>query len=322
MISSIFFIAPLLSLATLEEQRSTGSGAILLNLTNGHACHRRASDGTRPRPHGFLPHHQSSRRRAMNNPFRNQDRDRQQDRGRWTEQGQDGGYYGDGARSQGQDWGRDRSYERNSPYAQGQGGYARDHDQGHGQYGAPSQGASAGQANWGGNYGQSAGDQWNTRSGPGSQSSWHGQMNMGPSGYDQGRSQGMDSGGWSQGGGHGQPSYGQLPSNQSWGQSSYGQGSPSSYGQTSPGRQQSGSHHDFEPDYLHWREQQMANYDRDYHEWRNEKRQKFSSDFEGWRTSRGPAVQAENSVVGDVTDGGGGSQTHAKALHEDKPAKH
>ncbi|WP_255984854.1 hypothetical protein, partial [Klebsiella pneumoniae] len=83
---------------------------------------------------------------------------------------------------------------------------------------------------------------------------------------------------------------------------------------------QAGAHHDFEPDYLHWRDQQMAAYDRDYSQWRDEKRQKFSSDFEGWRSSRGPQVQAENSVVGDVADGGDGSQTHAREAHGDKPA--
>ena len=263
----------------------------------------------------------------MNNPFRNQDRDRQADRGRWTEQGQDGGWYGDASRGQSHDPGRDRSYERNSPYAQGQGGYAQDRDydqgrgEGYGQYDRGQSYARSAQSNWGGNYGQPAfggGDQWNTRLGAGQHSSYYGQANMGPSGYDQGRSQGMESGGWSQGGGYGGSSSGRA---------SYGAGRYDAYGRREPWQdasrpQQSGSHHDFEPDYLHWREQQMANYDRDYHDWRNEKRQKFSSDFEGWRSSRGPAVQAENSVVGDVTDGGGGSQTHAKALHEDKPAKH
>lgn len=240
----------------------------------------------------------------MNNPFRNQDRDRQPDRGRWTEQGQDGGWYGEPSRSQSQDWGRERSYERNSPYAQGQGGYAQDRRADYGQ-GPGSQ--ERDQPNWGGNYGQSAfggGDPGNARRGGGSPVSWQGQMNMGPSGHDQGRAQGMQSGGWSQGG-----DYGRSERGQAWG------------GPSQESRQQ-GSHHDFEPDYLHWREQQMAKCDRDYAEWRNEKRQKFSSDFEGWRNSRGPGLQAENSVVGDVTDGGGGSQAHAKEMHGDKPAKH
>jgi len=260
----------------------------------------------------------------MNNPFRNSDRDRDQDRSRWTEQGQTGGWY-DGSRdqgrqSQGPDWGRERSDMRSSPYAQGQGGYSQ---------GGYSQGGAMGQSSQyddfnrsvgGQQSGQSGGDRWNAQSGAGSQSSWYGQANMGPSGYDQGRSQGMDHAGWNQGGQSGSP-YAQGGYGQS-GQSSYSQGSQGSSYQGSQGSQAQGSHHDFEPDYLHWREQQMQNYDRDYRDWRDEKRQKFSSDFEGWRTSRGPQVQAENSVVGDVTDGGTGSQAHAKEAHGDKPAKH
>lgn len=62
---------------------------------------------------------------------------------------------------------------------------------------------------------------------------------------------------------------------------------------------------DYEPDYLHWREQQMLKFDRDYDDWRSEKRQKFSSDFDTWRTSR-------NSIVENVSDGGTGSQKDVK----------
>ncbi|MFJ6024052.1 hypothetical protein ACIQC9_05590 [Brevundimonas sp. NPDC092305] len=71
------------------------------------------------------------------------------------------------------------------------------------------------------------------------------------------------------------------------------------------------SHHDFEPDYLHWREQQMSNFDRDYHDWRSERREKFSTDFTSWRDSR-PRVKAENPIVGDVADGGTGDAREAK----------
>lgn len=71
------------------------------------------------------------------------------------------------------------------------------------------------------------------------------------------------------------------------------------------------SRHDFEPDYLHWREQQMSNFDRDYHDWRSERREKFSSDFDSWRSSR-PQVQAENPIVGDVTDGGTGDASEVR----------
>jgi hypothetical protein len=74
------------------------------------------------------------------------------------------------------------------------------------------------------------------------------------------------------------------------------------------------AHHDFEPDYLHWREQQMSTLDKDYSDWRNERRQKFSSDFDSWRQTRahGPKIEGENPVVGDVSDGGVGTQ-HKKS---------
>ncbi|GAA0620911.1 hypothetical protein GCM10009422_15790 [Brevundimonas kwangchunensis] len=71
------------------------------------------------------------------------------------------------------------------------------------------------------------------------------------------------------------------------------------------------SRHDFEPDYLHWREQQLSGFDRDYHDWRSERREKFSADFDNWRSSR-PQVQAENPIVGDVTDGGTGDASEVK----------
>ncbi|MGA0544104.1 hypothetical protein ACO2Q1_02390 [Brevundimonas sp. VNH65] len=63
---------------------------------------------------------------------------------------------------------------------------------------------------------------------------------------------------------------------------------------------------DYEPDYLHWREQQMSKFDRDYDDWRSERRQKFSSDFDTWRSTRG------NAIVENVSDGGTGSQKDVK----------
>lgn len=71
------------------------------------------------------------------------------------------------------------------------------------------------------------------------------------------------------------------------------------------------SNHDFEPDYLHWREQQMSNFDRDYHDWRSERREKFSADFDNWRSSR-PKVQADNPIVGDISEGGTGDASKIK----------
>jgi hypothetical protein len=50
--------------------------------------------------------------------------------------------------------------------------------------------------------------------------------------------------------------------------------------------QRAGVHHDLEPDYLHWRDTQLQNFDRDYHSWRDERRTKFSNEFETWRQQR------------------------------------
>ena len=43
---------------------------------------------------------------------------------------------------------------------------------------------------------------------------------------------------------------------------------------------------DYDPDYRHWRSEQMKQFDSDYDEWRKERRKKFSEDFNTWRSSR------------------------------------
>ncbi|MBA4805654.1 MAG: hypothetical protein H2038_13475 [Brevundimonas sp.] len=105
----------------------------------------------------------------------------------------------------------------------------------------------------------------------------------------------------------GYPSHGYAPGAQIWEGSGRGMG-----GQTH-------EHHDFEPDYLHWREQQLSAFDDDYRSWRDERRQKFSSDFSSWRQNRPRSeaggehhTPAENPIVGDVSDGGVGDATEAK----------
>ena len=105
--------------------------------------------------------------------------------------------------------------------------------------------------------------------------------------------------------GQGYASHGYAPGSQIWEGSGRGMG-----GQTH-------EHHEFEPDYLHWREQQMSAFDKDYSDWRNERRQKFSSDFDSWRQSRprrgaSHHTPAENPIVGDVSDGGTGNAVEAK----------
>lgn len=78
------------------------------------------------------------------------------------------------------------------------------------------------------------------------------------------------------------------------------------------------SDNDHDPDYRHWREQQMRGFDEDYAAWRNERREKFSSDFDTWRRNRprndgrGPQVEADNPIVGDVSDGGTGDLSKKK----------
>jgi hypothetical protein len=297
MMIAAFRIAPS-CVAILAEQRSAAWCATRRNLTNGHACHRIVSRGTAPRPRGFSLHRKSLRRCPMNNPFRTHDRDRRPERPRWAEQGQTGAYYGTGREP-------DLYSERQETRGDGRGDYnrfnreaasrrdAEDYRSSQGyrgferedrDHGPRSERRDFDGPNWGGAYGGSAFD-------AGRRDDWDTRY-----GYDRPRST-----------------------------ADYDRGRYEDYGRREPwqnaSRPQPTSQHDYEPDYLHWRDQQMANYDRDYQDWRAEKRQKFSSDFADWRNARGPQVQAENTVVGDVTDGGGGSQAHAKEQHEGK-AKH
>lgn len=223
----------------------------------------------------------------MQNPFRTHDqderrerddprweaRDRRQDEGRsWA--GGDGGRVADRFRGQGYDspdW-RDRDANRSMSGARGW-GYGQDQRS---QYGEGlSTGYTGGRDNWGQSgyggptYGGYARDEYD-RSGRSSAQA--------DASRDYGRA--------------GYPEHAYAPGSQIW-----------------EGQGQNYDHHsqasDFEPDYLHWRNQQMSNFDRDYSDWRNERREKFSSDFDSWRQNR-PRVQAENPIVGDVSDGGDG----------------
>jgi len=44
--------------------------------------------------------------------------------------------------------------------------------------------------------------------------------------------------------------------------------------------------HEFDPDYLHWREEQMRSHDRDYHEWRSSQQQRYDEDYRKFRDER------------------------------------
>jgi hypothetical protein len=67
--------------------------------------------------------------------------------------------------------------------------------------------------------------------------------------------------------------------------------------------------HEFDPDYLHWREEQMRSHDRDYHEWRRNQRQAYDEDYRRFRTERrehfGRTFQdwrTQRSAVGGIAD--------------------
>ncbi|MBX9460557.1 MAG: hypothetical protein KL785_05190 [Brevundimonas sp.] len=270
----------------------------------------------------------------MQNPFRHQDEpgrsDHERDEGRWearerrpdeyrTWGGGDGGRTAEAFRREGQSYGRDRSgpagawtqdsYQQ-SQYAQrGPGGWTGEG----GGYPGPGDYAAGAQSYGGGpQYGRDFGgpqfDQGYSSRGPtgghGSRANQaHGGPSYGGQGYG-GQSYGSPShGGQGYGGqshgGQGQADHGYAPGGQIWQGSGQGMGG------------QSHEHHDFEPDYLHWRQQQLSAFDKDYSDWRNERREKFSSDFDSWRQSR-PRVQAENPIVGDVSDGGTGDASEAK----------
>lgn len=255
----------------------------------------------------------------MQNPFRHQDEpDRDRDDRRWearerrpeeyrTWAGGDGGRTAEAFRGQEQEparepgpsgWGYGQT--RQSQYGQGMStGWTGDRGPA-GPYG-PGGYPSGPQA-----YG--AGPQFGHDSGV------TGSPSYGPRGYGPPAAYGspMDQryGGPSYGGqSYGQPmgdqGYGQAYGSQGYASHAYAPGSQIWEGSGRGMGGQSHQHHDFEPDYLHWREQQLSAFDKDYSDWRNERREKFSADFDTWRQNR-PRIQAENPIVGDVSDGGDG----------------
>ena len=252
----------------------------------------------------------------MQNPFRHQDEpdrpDRERDERRWeardqrpeeyrTWGGGDGGRTAEAFRGQGQDYGRDRSgasgygYGRNQQSQYGQ-GMSTPYTGDRGPAGPYGPGGYQSAPPYGQGYGAMGHERYEPRSfnpsggSMGQAGGSFGGQYFGGRTYDQGYGQNYGAeGGMSQG----YPSHGYAPGAQIWEGSGRGMGG------------QSHQHHDFEPDYLHWREQQLSAFDKDYSDWRNERRQKFSSDFDTWRQNR-PRVQAENPIVGDVSDGGDG----------------
>ena len=231
----------------------------------------------------------------MNNPFRN----RSQDHGR--DQSDDWRGADDRYRAENRRHDEDRSW-RTGGEGRGQRGYPRDDSYrseagasgyGYGQYERDDRGPD--DARWGGgNYAAQGGADWAGGYGRQAQSAFGaGRSDFGGQGHRSDRGVGDY--------GRRATSYeaeGYAPGAQIWDQRD-----------TRSRRTYQGGrdHSDFEPDYLHWREQQMSRFDDDYRDWRAEKRQKFSSDFDSWRTNR-----AANPIVGDVSDGGTGDQKDVK----------
>ena len=223
----------------------------------------------------------------------------------WSEG--DGGRTADAYRNQGQ---MDRSYAGSRGM-----GYGRDQQSRYGE------GMSTG---WTGDRAGGPQGGYDQSYGGGSMYGQNSQQDYGRSqhgfargGYDPGYSQGGQFGGSAMGGSnYGQP-YGQGQQGQGYSQHGYAPGGQIWEGSGRGMGGQSHQHHDFEPDYLHWREQQLSAFDKDYTDWRNERRQKFSSDFDSWRQTR-PRTDAsghtlaDNPIVGDVSDGGVGTQDAKK----------
>jgi len=91
--------------------------------------------------------------------------------------------------------------------------------------------------------------------------------------------------------------------------------------------------HEFDADYLHWREEQMRSHDRDYQEWRtaqrdsydddyrrfrHERRQQFGRTFQDWRNERGAVggIADTTAAAGVGDDGDKAGRAAAQALAE------
>lgn len=237
----------------------------------------------------------------MQNPFRHRPQD---DFGRREDYGDDQGWQA-----------RDRRFDENRSWSEGDGGRTaeayRDQGRSYGQYSRDDR-AFSGSRGWG--YGQ---DQ-QSRYGGGMSTGWTGDRPQPGGSFDQygyGAQPSQGSGGYAG------PAYGQSGYGERYAPRDYGRGRDYPDHGYAPGAQiwegsaprsdyygvQGGGRSDFEPDYLHWRQQQLEAFDKDYSSWRDERRQKFSSDFDSWRQNR-----AANPIVGDVTDGGTGDASELK----------
>jgi hypothetical protein len=87
-------------------------------------------------------------------------------------------------------------------------------------------------------------------------------------------------------GGYGQSGYGGDYGQRQHGQTSFGgEGRARSYGEggASAGRR---DEHEFEPDYMNWRNDRLAAYDRDYAQWREDQSRRHDDEYRAWRGER------------------------------------
>ncbi|MDB5425006.1 MAG: hypothetical protein JWQ29_2422 [Phenylobacterium sp.] len=98
--------------------------------------------------------------------------------------------------------------------------------------------------------------------------------------------------------------------------------------------------HEFEPDYLRWRDEQMRNHDRDYREWRRAQHERYDNDyrtfrggrlehfsqrFQSWRDSRNPVGGIADTTVTPGVSGYGDAVVtsgNESRLHRSYAAPH
>jgi hypothetical protein len=215
-----------------------------------------------------------------------------------------GGDYGYSRQAQRGEQGYGRDYESSDQFRRG--GYGRGQGGGYGQGGYPSGQFGPGGYGAYGRSGGAVGSQLYGGYGRHGEGQTYGQSGYGEYSGSTGRDQGSEQTPYYGPGEHDQHRQQQPPGEQYFGQERYGPQGEQRYGRHEGyGSQSYGGHehHDFEPDYLHWRNTQMQNLDRDYHRWREERRSKFAKEFDEWRRNR----QGQESGLG--AQGGLAGQT-------------
>jgi hypothetical protein len=206
-----------------------------------------------------------------------------------------GGDYGYGRHTGRGEYGSGRGggYESSGQF--GRGGYGASQGGGYGQGGYPSGEFGPGGYGAYGRSGGAVGSQLYGGYGRHGEGQTYGQSGYGEHMSSTGRDQGAEHEPYY---GHGQHGQQQQPGEQYFGQERYAP----PQGQRGGQDEGYGAHgqHDFEPDYLHWRNMQMQNLDRDYHRWREERRTKFAKEFDEWRRGQQGGQQSGLGAQGGL----------------------